>query len=160
MVSQTTISLQTEDAASIETKRLHIVPTAMGLMSPPGFNNGVNGALAMNSPKAAGHCPSSIKFTTPVIEIRRSSETASAWPLMASKICYARSPSRPHEVPLGKLLMAFSTAFELTDTDAAVMGSDGNVGGRETGCLCCKSVKVASLGGAMPFEDRTRIAVV
>ncbi|MCI97303.1 hypothetical protein A2U01_0118604, partial [Trifolium medium] len=45
--------------ATLDTRRLQIVPTAIGRIPPSCFNNGVKGAEATNSDKLIGHLPPS-----------------------------------------------------------------------------------------------------
>lgn len=119
------MSLQTELTTNLEHKRLHIVPTAMGLKPPPGLSKGVKGALATNSPKTIGQFPANYRLTTPAIDCSKSSATAAAAPLSASNKCWARSPSLPQAVPFGKLFKADKTSLESTVNDAAEIASEG-----------------------------------
>ncbi|GKE30353.1 hypothetical protein Tco_1445737 [Tanacetum coccineum] len=95
--------------ATLETKRLHIVPTTMGQLSLSGLRRGVRGADATNSAKIGGHLPANHKLTTEVMTFKRSMAVANPSPHNASKICYALKPSLPHKVPLGNDLMQLKT---------------------------------------------------
>ncbi|GJZ57277.1 hypothetical protein Tco_0612771 [Tanacetum coccineum] len=91
--------------ATLETKRLYIVPTAMGQILFSGLRRGVRGADATNSAKIGGHLPANHKLTTEVMTFKRSVAIADPSPHNAYKICYALKPSLPHEVHLGNDLM-------------------------------------------------------
>lgn len=106
-----------------------MVPTAIILRPPSGLSKGRSGALAIYSPRAAGHFPDNHKFITPAMEVSNSSDITAAEPLRASSKCWALNRSLPHEVPFGKLLMAFNNAFESTEMGAAATGSEGIMGG-------------------------------
>ncbi|XP_026441798.1 uncharacterized protein LOC113340969 [Papaver somniferum] len=97
----------------------------MSLNPPPGFIKGVKGALAMNSPRTAGHFPSNHRLTTPAIDCNKSSATAAAGPLSAYRKCCARSPSRPHEVVFIVEVSETKTFFGAT-TNISVHGLELN----------------------------------
>ncbi|GKG45337.1 hypothetical protein Tco_0495415, partial [Tanacetum coccineum] len=63
----------------------------------------------MYSPNILRHLPSRKRFTTWVIEETNSSEIAKATPRRQSIRCWARNPSRPQDVPRGKLLILSRT---------------------------------------------------
>ncbi|GJW38138.1 hypothetical protein Tco_0063983 [Tanacetum coccineum] len=103
------ISLPTPFIATLETKRLYIVPTAMGRIPLSGLRRGVRGADATNSVKIGGHLHANHKLTTEVMTFKRSVAVADPSPHNASKICCALKPSLSHEVPLGNDLMQLKT---------------------------------------------------
>ncbi|KAK9669961.1 hypothetical protein RND81_13G166800 [Saponaria officinalis] len=112
----------------------------------------------MNSPSAGGHRPARKRLTTCVIEVIRSSETATAAPLKQSRRCWARRPSLPQEVPLGNPRIISRTTPEVVDKDSHSAGTDGNAWGETKGCLSCKAARVSREYGATPDEDKTLTA--
>ncbi|GJT43072.1 hypothetical protein Tco_0951787 [Tanacetum coccineum] len=94
---------------TLETKRLHIVPTAMGRIPLSGLRRGVRGADATNYAKIGGHLLANHKLATEVMTFKRFVAVADPSPYNASKICCAFKPSLPHELPLGNNSMQLKT---------------------------------------------------
>ncbi|MFS8030832.1 hypothetical protein Hanom_Chr17g01538741 [Helianthus anomalus] len=154
------MSFPTFFIATLDTNLRQMPPTAIGLIPLSGFNKGVRGAEATNSANTLGQSPSSHRLTTPVMAVSRPEELTEPSQPIASNKCWARIPSLPQDVPLGKDWIHLSTQSSTAITVGWTMGLEGNNGGGTTGCLSIRAFMVDSPKGATPLEHKTLTAAV